>query len=203
MTRILFWHLAALAAISGPAAERPNDHPAWEWPTASPASQGMNASQLESAWSELEKRQTSALLVIHHDRIVFERYAPGYGRHKAHYTASLAKALVGGVSLMVAISDGRIKPDDPASRFVPKWRGDPSRQAITVRHLATHTSGIEDAEADGLAHDRLTGWKGDFWKRLPSPRDPFTLARDRAPVLECRAREIATATRAWPCSATA
>ncbi len=67
---------------------------------------------------------------------------------------------------------------------MPQWRDDPQRQAITVRHLATHTSGIEDAEADDLPHDRLTGWKGDFWKRLPPPHDPFTLARDVAPVLD-------------------
>jgi CubicO group peptidase (beta-lactamase class C family) len=96
----------------------------------------------------------------------------------------LAKALVGGVSLMVAMGDGRIAPDDPAHRFAPHWRDDPKRKTITVRHLATHTSGIEDAEEDGLPHDRLTGWKGDFWKRLPPPDDPFTLARDRAPVLD-------------------
>ena len=58
---------------------------------------------------------------------------------------------------------------------MPRWRDDPKRRAITVRHLATHTSGIEDAEADGVPHDRLTGWKGDFWKRLPPPptRSPW------------------------------
>ena len=61
---------------------------------------------------------------------------------------------------MVAMHDGRISPDDAAHRYVPQWRGDPKRRAIAVRHLATHTSGIEDAEADGLPHDRLTGWKG-------------------------------------------
>lgn len=34
-----------------------------------------------------------------------------------------------------------------------------------------------------MPHGKLTGWKGDFWKRLDPPRDPFTLARDKAPVL--------------------
>jgi hypothetical protein len=29
----------------------------------------------------------------------------------------------------------------------------------------------------------LTGWKGDFWKRLDPPNDPFTIARDQTPVL--------------------
>ena len=144
----------------------------------------MTPAGLESAWATMKDRQTTALLVVRHDRIVFERYAPGFDRHKPHGTASLAKALVGGLGLMVAMGDGRISPDDPAHFYVPRWRDDPVRRAITVRHLATHTSGVEDAEADGLPHDRLTGWKGDFWKLLPPPLDPFTLARDRAPVLD-------------------
>ncbi len=152
------------------AAEPPDSPPAWSWKTAAPGTQGLSAAGLESAWAGLEKRHTSALLVIRHDQIVCERYAAGWSRSKPHYTASMAKALVGGVSLMLAMDEGRIAPDDLAGRFVPTWKTDPRRAAITIRHLATHTSGIEDAEADGLPHDRLTGWKGDFWKRLAPPR---------------------------------
>jgi CubicO group peptidase (beta-lactamase class C family) len=85
--------------------------------------------------------------------------------------------------LAVAISDGLISLDDPAARFVPRWRDDPRRSRIYVRHLGSHTSGIEDAEADNVAHGELTGWKGLFWKRLDPPRDPFTFSRDAAPVL--------------------
>jgi CubicO group peptidase (beta-lactamase class C family) len=174
------WHVTA-------ATVRAEDLPAgksWEWAVASPESQGMNSDALESAWAALRERNTTALLVIRHDRIVFERYAPGHSRTTPHGTASLAKALVGGVGLMAAMGDGLIRPDDPASRYLSRWRDDPKRRDITVRHLATHTSGIEDAEADGLPHDRLIDWKGDFWKRLPPPLDPFTLARDEVPVLD-------------------
>jgi CubicO group peptidase (beta-lactamase class C family) len=174
------WSLQTGSASS---AERAGEI-AWQWTVASPESQGMNLSSLESAWAGLKARKTSALVVIRHDRIVFERYAAGFVRARPHYTASMAKALVGGIGLMVAMQDGRISPDDLASRYVPEWRGDARRKSITVRQLATHTSGIEDAEADGLPHQRLTGWKGDFWRRLDVPRDPFTLARDTAPVVD-------------------
>jgi CubicO group peptidase (beta-lactamase class C family) len=174
------WCLATAAVR----AEEPPADRAWEWTTASPESQRMDSAALELAWVVLKDHHTTAFLVIRHDRIVFERYAPGHGRTKPHNTASLAKALVAGTSLMVAMHDGRISPDDPAHRYVLPWRDDPKRRQITVRHLASHTSGIEDAEADSLPHDSLTGWKGDFWKRLPPPRDPFTLARDVAPVVD-------------------
>ena len=134
----------------------------------------MNTAVLESAWAVLTDRQTTALLVIRHDRIVFERYAPGYGRTKPHYTASMAKALVGGLSLMLAMEDGRISPDDPAHRYVPQWRDDPKRQEITSDTSPPTPRASRTPRPTALPHDRLTGWKGDFWKRLPPPRDPFT-----------------------------
>ena len=176
--------LLALSSASVATTSAPGGAERWDWKTASPESRGMDPKALETAWAGLKERGTTALLVIRHDRIVFERYADGYDRHKPHYTASMAKALVGGLGLMLAMDDGRIKPNDSAGQYVPQWRDDPKRRAITVRHLVTHTSGIEDAEEGNLPHDRLTGWKGDFWKRLDPPRDPFTLARDEAPVLD-------------------
>jgi CubicO group peptidase (beta-lactamase class C family) len=154
------------------------------WSSASPESEGIVSEALEELWDQLQQRQTRAWVVIRNDRLIFERYTEGWRRDRPHYTASLAKALVGGVSLMVAMNDERIRPDDLASRYVTAWTEDTRERGITVRHLATHTSGIEDAEEDGLPHDRLSGWKGEFWKRLPPPRDPFSLARDVAPVLD-------------------
>lgn len=144
----------------------------------------MASARLQAFWEALQARHTKAFLVIRGDRIVFEGYAAGQGRTTPHYTASLAKALVGGVSLMMAMEDGRVRPDDPVSRYATQWDDDRQKREITLRHLATHTSGLEDAEADGLPHDQLTGWKGDFWKRLAPPRDPFTLSRDVVPVLD-------------------
>jgi CubicO group peptidase (beta-lactamase class C family) len=119
-------------------------------------------------------------LVVRNGRIVYEWYSPDSGPNKRHGTASLAKALVGGVSLMLALQDSRLSVDDPAAKYIPAWRNDPQRSKITIRHLATHTSGIEDAEQDDLAHEKLTGWKGAFWRRDP---DPFTIAIHQAPVI--------------------
>jgi CubicO group peptidase (beta-lactamase class C family) len=153
---------------------------AFEWQTASPESQGMNAARLEAMRKELAARGTDALLVIRHDRIVCEWYASGQGRSTNHYTASLAKAIVGGMSLALALGDRRLTPDDLACRYVPSWRDDPRKSKITIRHLATHASGIQDAEEEGKSHEQLTGWMGQFWKQQPNP---FLNARDDAPVL--------------------
>jgi CubicO group peptidase (beta-lactamase class C family) len=155
----------------------------FQWQKASPASQGMDGARLADMKDSLAERHTKALLVIRNDRIVYEWYQEGHGPDKRHYTASMAKAIVGGVSLAVAMSDGLVALDDQAVRYVPQWKGDSRKSKITIRQLGSHTSGIEDAEADNLPHEKLVGWKGDFWKRPAPPHDPFTLARDAAPLL--------------------
>lgn len=153
------------------------------WKQGSPESQGFAAAKLEALQKSLAARGTKAFLVIRNDTIVCERYASGQNNQTKFGTASLAKALVGGVSCAVAMSDGRLGLDDPAAKFIPEWRDDLRKSRITPRQLGSHTSGVEDAEADNKPHDQLTGWKGDFWKHLPVPNDPFTLSRDRAPLV--------------------
>jgi len=134
-----------------------------------------------AAWRQaLAGRGTTGLVVIRRGKIALEWYAEGWNADRPHGTASLAKALVGGTSLLEAMSDGLISPDDLASKYIAAWRSDPRKGRITIRELATHTSGIEDAEQDGIAHEQLPGWKGAFWKRDP---DPFTIAARDAPAV--------------------
>ncbi|MBZ5624804.1 MAG: serine hydrolase [Acidobacteriia bacterium] len=150
------------------------------WLAISPAEAGLDPAKLEAWRSSLAAHRTTGLQVIRRGRIALEWYAPEWAADRPHGTASMAKALVGGMSLAVAMSDGRISPDDAASKYIAGWSADPLKSKITIRQLATHTSGISDAEQDEIPHDRLPGWKGDFWKRTP---DPFSIAVRQAPVL--------------------
>jgi CubicO group peptidase (beta-lactamase class C family) len=164
-------------------AGRPAFAQQFAWRTATPDSQGMSAKSLDQLKDRLASRKTKAFLVIRNDRIVYEWYADGHGATKPHYTASMAKAIVGGLSVGVALTDRRLALDDRAAQYVPHWKDDARKSKITLRQLGSHTSGLEDAEAGGLPHDKLTGWKGDFWKRLEPPSDPFSISRDKTPVL--------------------
>jgi len=159
-----------------------NNKPAWDWATASPESQGMSGQKLAAMKDALVTRKTTGLLVIRNDKIVAEWYAPGFSAITPHGTASMAKAVVGGVSLAAALTDGRIELESKAAKFIPQWQDDPRKSRITIRQLGSHTSGLADAEADGLPHEKLSGWAGDFWKRLDPPQDAFTIARDRTPM---------------------
>src|SRR4051794_6558862 len=82
--------------------------PAWDWIAATPGSQGISSSKIEALRESMATRKTKALLIIHKDQIICEWYAPGNSRRTKQGTASLAKALVGGLSLSVALTDGRI-----------------------------------------------------------------------------------------------
>jgi CubicO group peptidase (beta-lactamase class C family) len=162
------------------------------WRTAAPESQGMSSANLDALQQDLAERRTRAFLVVRNDRIVHEWYAEGQTAQTKQGTASLAKAIVGGLSLAVAINDGRMALDDPASRWVPQWKGDPRKSQITVRHLGSHTSGIDDShnreeQARGIDQGSYTGWTGEFWRwrngKQRPPDDAFSISRDVAPLL--------------------
>src|SRR5687768_17423173 len=140
-----FVSLAACLLVGAAAA-----HDGFQWQAATPDSQGLSAAKLAELQAGLAARSTKALLVIRNDRVVLEWYAEGRSAVKPHYTASMAKALVGGLATGVAISDGRMALDDPAVKYIPQWKGDAQKSKITVRQLGSHSSGIEDAEADDL-----------------------------------------------------
>src|SRR6266545_4093556 len=114
-----------------------------DWPSAGRDS-GFDRDRLNAVRDRLSARNTKGLLILRGGRKVMEWYAPGSTAGTKHFTASMAKALVGGTSLLVAMSDGRIRPADRAAQYIPAWVGDPRKSKITIRELATHTSGIQD-----------------------------------------------------------
>jgi CubicO group peptidase (beta-lactamase class C family) len=155
----------------------------FEWRSSTPESQGMSKEKLDALKEDLASRKTRAFLVIRNDKIVYEWYAAGHGPNKKHSAASLSKPTVAGLALALLLSDGKVKLDTPVAELLPAWNASRRKRKITLRHLGSHTSGLADAEEGRLPHDKLTGWKGDFWKQLGPPNDPFTIARDKAPVL--------------------
>jgi CubicO group peptidase (beta-lactamase class C family) len=88
----------------------------------------------------LHQRRTRAVIVVHHGRIVGERYAAGIGPQTAlvgwSMTKSVVNALVG-----ILVKQGRISIAAPAP--VPEWQqpGDPRGQ-ITLDQLLRMSSGV-------------------------------------------------------------
>jgi CubicO group peptidase (beta-lactamase class C family) len=175
--------IGAMSLVAALWLGRPASAQPFEWQAATPESQGMAKEKLDALRDDLAGRKTHGFLVVRNDRIVYEWYAAGHGPNQKHGIASLSKATVAGLALALLLNDGKLRLDTPVADLVPAWNDDPRKRPITLRQLGSHTSGVADAEQDHLPHDRLPGWKGDFWKQLDPPNDPFTIARDQAPVL--------------------
>src|ERR1043166_7070460 len=55
--------------------------------------------------------------------------------------ASLTKVVATTPAMMLLIERGKVKLDEPVQRYIPEFEGG-GREAITVRQLMTHTSGL-------------------------------------------------------------
>src|SRR3954463_2060003 len=100
--------------------------------TATPESQGMSTAKLNAMKGNLAARKTTGLLVIRNDKIVLEWYAEGNSAATKHFTASMAKAIVAGVAVGVALTDNRLALDDPAAKDIPQWRNEARKSKITL-----------------------------------------------------------------------
>ena len=56
--------------------------------------------------------------------------------------ASLTKVIGLTTAVMLLVADGAIDLDNPVDSYLPAFAG-PGKQAVTVRHLLTHTAGLE------------------------------------------------------------
>ena len=106
-------------------------------------------------------------------------YLQGFGQShinkKKPYTkgslqniASVSKTLIG-IALLKAQELGKLELDDPIAKYLPFEVSNPfySSQAITIRHLATHTSSIQDGETYNTKSYVLQGAKAK--DSTPSP----------------------------------
>lgn len=99
-------------------------------------------------------KASTGVLVSRNGEVLAEGYAPGWGPDRPREVASVAKSIVA-LLIAMAVEDGAFTGlDQTAADFIPIWRDD-ARAGITLRHLMSMTSGLDDT---GLA---LRGVAGD------------------------------------------
>ena len=113
------------------------------------------AGQVQQANFEdlLKSTQTTSLIVIKDDAILYEGYFNGYNRDSIVTSFSMAKSVTSAL-IGIAIDEGRIgSVDDPIIAYLPELRGK-GLDGVTIRHLLLMASGIRyvsDDEISGLA----------------------------------------------------
>jgi CubicO group peptidase (beta-lactamase class C family) len=159
--------------------------PTVPWTTDLPQRHGLHPALLDSARSSAAR--TDALLVARGGQLVYEWYAPGVSRDAVPGTAALAKGAVGAMALLALVTDGVVGLDDTAARYIAAWRTHPVKSRITIRQLASHSSGLENVpfpppEQAETFFEGLPAWKRTYYER---PELRFDLALTVAqPVLE-------------------
>jgi CubicO group peptidase (beta-lactamase class C family) len=95
----------------------------------------------------LRETDTLAFLVVHEDRLVYERYFDGATRESPQTSFSAAKSFVSTL-VGIAIDEGLIESiEDPVTDYLPELAArDRGFQQITLRHLLTMSSGIRYQE---------------------------------------------------------
>ena len=77
--------------------------------------------------------------------------APASAASTRYDLASLTKVVATTAAVMALVEDGRMRLDEPVATYLPEFSGG-ERDAITIRHLLTHTGGLR-AGASGLRDD--------------------------------------------------
>ena len=101
----------------------------------------------------LDHTRTAALVVLHEDQVVMERYARGYDETSLLNSFSIAKAVIGTL-VGIAVAEGRITDlDASVADYRPEFGATPYG-AVTLRELLTMTSGMGDVSSllPGRAH---------------------------------------------------
>lgn len=123
--------------------------PTQRWPEGPPV--GVDRAALDAAGATLfgpigrgALPDTRALLAVQGGRLVFERYADGFGEGSRFRSWSMAKSVTNAM-VGLLVRDGKLALDAPAP--VPRWQrpGDP-RRTLTLRQLLTMTSGLDNAD---------------------------------------------------------
>jgi CubicO group peptidase (beta-lactamase class C family) len=97
------------------------------------------------AW--FDRSQTQALIVQKEGHIVYQRYRSDAGDGRNINAMSMTKAIIA-ILIGVAIDDGFINSEhDAVSRYLPQI-AERAGDAVTLRDLLRHTSGIETASKD-------------------------------------------------------
>ena len=118
------------------------------------------AEALQTAVDFAEQQNSVALLVMHRDRLVLERYWQGHTDADRVNSMSMVKTLLA-LLIGVAIDEGQIGSiQDPVGQYLPEWADD-TRGDITLADLLYMQSGLRnDNRTDTLRSDLVKLYGG-------------------------------------------
>lgn len=104
-----------------------------------PAAEGVDATALKALLERAEVTRSSALVILRSGKLIGEWY---FGGPSALTETMSATKSITSLAIGILVDEGRIRSlDEPVATFFPEWR-DGVHDAITLRHILSHTSGL-------------------------------------------------------------
>lgn len=128
------------------------------WDTSAPSQLGWCQDRIDSLYSYLADHGTSGFVILKDGRIVLERYFGTFTRDSIHVWASAGKSLTSTLT-GIAQQEGLLHLTDTVSDILGQgWTSADTQQErhITVRHLITMTSGLDDNPTGGTCSNIST-----------------------------------------------
>ena len=152
------WGLALLLAgtgcrAGGPTIPEPDYWPTTGWRSSPPEAQGIDSDKLAELLLAIREQgvQIHSLLMIRHGHVVVDATFYPYDGQAVHNVASVTKSLMTTL-IGIAADQGKLNLEDKMVSFFPDRsiaNLDESKTDITVRHLASMSSGLDcTGEAD-------------------------------------------------------
>ncbi|HEU5087600.1 MAG TPA: serine hydrolase domain-containing protein, partial [Roseiflexaceae bacterium] len=123
--------------------------------SASPEALGLDPARLQGAfglvqgWLDEQVVTGVSAAVVRHGQLAGTFYGGYASARSLFHLASIGKPMAA-LAVMLLVEQGQIALDDPVEAILPAFAG-PERQAITTRHLLSHTSGLaQDADLSGV-----------------------------------------------------
>jgi CubicO group peptidase (beta-lactamase class C family) len=140
------------------------------------------AAQKRGRWDEAAEALEQATKAKQVDAAVLHvvQKKEAFTRHFGKAASGDAMFLLGSISkpinvtaLMTLFDQGKFRLDDRVKKFLPAFTGD-GRDAVTVRHLLTHTSGLPDQLANNNELRKQHAPLADFVKETARTKLDFT-----------------------------
>jgi len=113
-------------------------------------------------WSEsLAANYTDGIVVLHHGRIIYERYFGALQAHRAHLAWSVTKSFFGTIAASL-VNQGRLDPHSPVGECVPElarsgWGSATVRQVMDMTTSLAYSEDYADPQAGVWMHGRAGG----------------------------------------------
>lgn len=110
------------------------------WPVAAPAEVGLDDAAVRALVAEAQRTHSGGFVLVKDGRLVV---AVGEDPRANAHVASVSKAL-SSLAVPFLLAEGRWPSiDAPIGPALGAWTGDDPRAAITLRHVLSHTTGLE------------------------------------------------------------